>query len=146
MGTFSKGSYSPEHGGWSPYTVQEEGACSLPCGGGHQTITYQRTCTDPAPFNGGRPCEGEAEKQEETACNTHHCPVDGGWSAFDVDSLAPCSKSCGTGIQELQWKRTCTHPAPQYGAAPVLETPPGHTPSPATPTPAPISSHSLCDR
>ncbi|XP_076436198.1 thrombospondin-2-like [Babylonia areolata] len=104
-----------ENGGWSAYTVKSEGACSLPCGGGKKTVTYQRTCTDPAPFNGGKPCIGEAEKEEEQACNTQECPIDGGWSNFAVESVGECTKTCGTGSQELVFKRTCTHPKPQFG-------------------------------
>ena len=54
--------------------MKEEGACSLPCGGGKKTMKYERTCTNPAPYNGGDDCEGESEKQEELACNTQECP------------------------------------------------------------------------
>lgn len=53
-------------GGWSPWT-----ACSVTCGGGTQT----RTCTNPAPSNGGATCSGSASQ----ACNTSSCivPVNG---------------------------------------------------------------------
>merc|ERR1712224_452007 len=41
------------NGGWSAY-----GACSVTCGNGVQT----KTCTNPAPKNGGLPCFGDATK------------------------------------------------------------------------------------
>ena len=47
-------------GGWS------DGACSKTCGDGFQT----RTCTNPAPSNGGKDCVGDATK----ACNVAACP------------------------------------------------------------------------
>lgn len=104
-----------QHGGWSDYTVKTEGECSLPCGGGTKSVTYQRTCTEPAPYNGGDDCQGEAEKTEQESCNTKPCPIDGGWTNFAVDSVGECSKTCGSGSQALVFKRTCTNPTPQYG-------------------------------
>ena len=48
-------------GGWSDY-----GACSKSCGGG----TQSRTCSNPAPENGGKACVGHATQ----LCNTQACP------------------------------------------------------------------------
>ena len=39
--------------------------CTKVCGGGQQ----RRTCTNPAPFHGGRSCTGAAEKE----CNVKAC-------------------------------------------------------------------------
>ncbi|NTV44438.1 MAG: hypothetical protein HGA67_01950 [Candidatus Yonathbacteria bacterium] len=50
------------HGGWSDWS-----ACSASCGGGNQT----RTCTNPAPANGGAYCPGASSQ----ACNTQSCAV-----------------------------------------------------------------------
>lgn len=47
-------------GGWSPLS-----ACSKACNGGTQT----RTCSNPAPANGGRDCVGASI----IACNTQVC-------------------------------------------------------------------------
>ncbi|XP_063427422.1 uncharacterized protein LOC134710933 [Mytilus trossulus] len=95
----------PVNGGWSDYTSW--GECSKSCGGGTQSRT--RTCTKPAPSNGGKSCEGGAT--ETKACETNKCPVDGGWS--DYTSWGKCSKSCGGGMQSRT--RTCTKPAPSNG-------------------------------
>jgi hypothetical protein len=54
-------------GGWT--TWSSWGTCSLTCGGGTQTRT--RTCTNPAPANGGADCVGSAT--EAQSCNTHAC-------------------------------------------------------------------------
>ncbi len=87
----------PVNGGWSAWS-----ACSATCGGGTQT----RTCTNPAPANGGSNCSGSSSQ----ACNTQACvvPVNGGWSAWSA-----CSATCGGGTQT----RTCTNPAPANGGS-----------------------------
>ncbi len=51
----------PVNDGWSDWST-----CSLTCGGGTQT----RTCTNPAPANGGAACVGAASQ----ACNIQVCP------------------------------------------------------------------------
>ncbi|NWS31302.1 ATS7 metalloproteinase, partial [Polioptila caerulea] len=38
-------------------------------------------------------------------------PIDGGWSPWS--SWAPCSRSCGAGVQSAE--RHCSHPTPKYG-------------------------------
>ena len=48
-------------GGWTDW-----GKCSKICGTGTQT----RTCTNPAPANGGAQCSGESSQD----CNTQACP------------------------------------------------------------------------
>ncbi|KAG8550774.1 hypothetical protein GDO81_019960 [Engystomops pustulosus] len=57
-----KGSWSC----WSSWTQ-----CSATCGGGHYQRT--RTCTNPAPSNGGDICIGL--HTEEALCNTYPCEV-----------------------------------------------------------------------
>lgn len=65
----------PVNGGWSGY-----GACSATCGGGTQT----RTCTNPAPANGGATCAGS----DTQACNTFAC-------------AGTCPTECGLGASEV---------------------------------------------
>ena len=55
------------NGGWSDWG--DWTACSAACGGGTREGT--RTCTNPAPSNGGADCDGEATESE--ACNDHAC-------------------------------------------------------------------------
>ena len=94
-------------GGWSAFGAWS--TCSADCGGGTQTRT--RTCTNPAPANGGADCVGVATETQD--CNTNPCEVDGGWSAFGAWST--CSADCGEGTQTRT--RTCTNPAPANGGA-----------------------------
>ncbi|KAK3093008.1 hypothetical protein FSP39_009947 [Pinctada imbricata] len=91
-------------GGWSYWSSY--GECSKSCGGGEQIQT--RSCTAPAPQNGGRVCSGPSKRTK--SCNTKKCPVDGGWSAWKAGS---CSKTCGGGRQKLV--RYCNNPKPAYG-------------------------------
>lgn len=84
---------TPINGGWTGWS-----GCSATCGSGTQT----RSCTNPAPANGGATCVGSNTQ----ACNTQACAVNGGWSAW-----SSCSATCGGGSQS----RTCTNPAPANG-------------------------------
>ncbi|XP_035668228.1 A disintegrin and metalloproteinase with thrombospondin motifs adt-1-like isoform X1 [Branchiostoma floridae] len=95
-------------GGWSDWGPWS--TCSVTCGVGEQT--RDRTCTNPAPANGGADCDGLT--QETQACNTGVlCPVDGGWT--DWGSWSACSVTCGVGEQTRD--RTCTDPEPANGGA-----------------------------
>jgi len=95
-------------GKWSSWS--DWGKCDKECSGGTQTRS--RTCTNPPPSHGGRPCQGQS--QESRSCNAHPCPVDGGWS--DFAGWTSCTKTCGGGTQTRS--RTCTKPAPSHGGRP----------------------------
>ena len=90
----------PINGGWSSWG--EWSVCSLTCGGGTQS--RERSCTNPAPAHGGAQCDGDSS--EIQACNTHPCPINGGWTDW-----GECSETCGGGTQS----RSCTNPSPLYG-------------------------------
>ncbi|KAL5252650.1 hypothetical protein ACHWQZ_G015438 [Mnemiopsis leidyi] len=95
----------PVDGGYSAWSAWT--TCSAACGGGEETRS--RTCTNPAPANGGVDCVGERTETRE--CNTQGCPVDGGYSAWSA--WTTCSAACGGG--EETRSRTCTNPAPANG-------------------------------
>ncbi len=54
-------------GAWTDFTPWSE--CSEECDGGTQS--RNRTCTNPAPANGGAECTGDAE--ESQICNADPC-------------------------------------------------------------------------
>ncbi|XP_066931095.1 properdin-like isoform X1 [Clytia hemisphaerica] len=93
-----------KYGAWSAYSQ-----CSKSCGGGKQKKT--RKCDSPAPAHGGAACEGPAE--DERACNTNGCPVNGKWGSYG--SYGSCSKTCGGGSKSRS--RSCNNPAPKNGGS-----------------------------
>ncbi|XP_056146444.1 LOW QUALITY PROTEIN: netrin receptor UNC5D-like [Lampris incognitus] len=89
------------NGGWSSWT--DWSSCNVRCGRGVQKRS--RTCTNPAPLNGGTFCEGMSV--QKSTCNTP-CPVDGGWGVWSEWTV--CSGNC-----ERQRSRQCTAPEPKHG-------------------------------
>ena len=55
------------------WTEWSDWKCSVPCGSEGGTNKRTRTCTNPTPVNGGKPCEGEAEETKEEPCNKNEC-------------------------------------------------------------------------
>ena len=97
----------PVHGNYSEWTGFSP--CSQSCGNGTKTRT--RSCTNPSPQYGGNNCSHYGNSSHVLACNTHHCPVDGGYTAWS--SFSRCTESCGNGTKRRS--RRCTNPLPQFG-------------------------------
>ncbi|XP_069111060.1 coadhesin-like [Argopecten irradians] len=122
-------------GGWSDYsawTVTSQ--CSKICGGGYQTLSRSRSCTNPSPANGGKTCVGSSTESKTTACNTQPCPIDGGWTDFGQWIAGDCSISCGNGFKTSSRSRSCTNPPPQHNGKDCE----GHTMEYKTETCSPI--------
>ncbi|KAI8513398.1 hypothetical protein Bbelb_100370 [Branchiostoma belcheri] len=96
------------YGSWSDWGPWSD--CSVTCGFG--TEIRDRTCTNPAPENGGADCDGPDQETRNCLAGVP-CPVDGGWS--DWGPWSGCSVTCGVGTETRD--RTCTNPAPQNGGA-----------------------------
>ncbi|XP_067684447.1 coadhesin-like [Haliotis asinina] len=109
----------PVDGGWSDYTAWTEySTCTTTCGGGSQFKTRDRSCTNPAPAHGGRDCDGDTRDRSERDCNTHPCPIDGGWTDWEEwQDMDDCSVLCGGGKKDQNRSRSCTNPSPAFGGA-----------------------------
>ncbi|XP_023810079.1 hemicentin-1 isoform X2 [Oryzias latipes] len=99
-----QGNPCPVDGNWSEWSVWEE--CSQTCGQGNRTRF--RTCSNPLPQYGGKPCEGKAV--EVIMCSVRPCPVAGNWGSWLP--WGPCSETCGRGMQSRI--RLCNNPPPQF--------------------------------
>ncbi|KAL3870731.1 hypothetical protein ACJMK2_038775 [Sinanodonta woodiana] len=92
-------------GGWTAWGSWT--SCTSTCGRGIQDRV--RTCTNPAPSNGGNYCDGNGMEYKQ--CQINSCRVNGSWTAWG--SWSNCSSTCGKGSKNRV--RTCTNPAPSNG-------------------------------
>ena len=96
----------PVDGGFSFWSAWS--ACSATCGFGFKMRS--RTCTNPTPMYGGKPCGGPLEEFLDCEAGML-CPIDGFWSSWS--NWDKCDAACGKGRQ-IRF-RTCTNPKPQHG-------------------------------
>ncbi|XP_048738660.1 properdin-like isoform X2 [Ostrea edulis] len=101
----------PVHGGWTSWTTQ--GRCNAPrCETG--TAIRSRSCTNPRPRNGGRPCVGRSYSREGCV-NDENCPKTGEWCNWN--EWSQCTATC-TGLNSMQVRqRSCQCPGPQSGGS-----------------------------
>ncbi|CAC5382235.1 Coadhesin,Hemicentin-1,Mucin-like protein,Thrombospondin-1 [Mytilus coruscus] len=85
---------------WTPWTN-----CPETCN--DETLNRTRSCSNPAPENGGTDCQGL--DKEFMSCHTAQCPVDGGWTEWSVWS--DCPDTCSD--EDLIRTRSCTNPSPE---------------------------------
>ncbi|XP_049766775.1 netrin receptor UNC5B isoform X2 [Schistocerca cancellata] len=99
-------------GGWSAWSSW--GECSAARCGQRGVVRRTRSCSSPAPLNGGQPCPGTAVQKAECI---GPCPpqqpeastvVDGRWSPWSPWSV--CGPDC-----RQQRHRACTSPPPSHG-------------------------------
>ncbi|XP_055873870.1 uncharacterized protein LOC106079134 isoform X2 [Biomphalaria glabrata] len=73
-----------------------------------------RYCNNPAPYNGGRDCDGPADENKEANCyNVMHGIVDGGWAVISYHCL-----NCHIGDVRARVYRQCIDPEPKNGGKP----------------------------
>ena len=86
-------------GGWGEWGTWSQ--CDADC-----TKHRGRSCSNPAPMNGGKACSGRAK--ETVTCTGGKCPVDGEWTDWGLWS--ECRTDC-----TRERSRSCTAPAPSNG-------------------------------
>ncbi|KAI0210224.1 hypothetical protein LSAT2_005021 [Lamellibrachia satsuma] len=104
-------------GQWTQWTEWSE--CPVTCGGA--SVNRERTCSNPAPSGGGRPCTGRdvdaghltTRETQGMQCALDVCPIDGQWSTWTTWST--CSVSCATNGGVRTRTRACNNPAPRNG-------------------------------
>ncbi|XP_060558845.1 coadhesin-like [Ruditapes philippinarum] len=89
-------------GNWATWSSWSQ--CDVTCDNGTQV--RKRSCTNPAPADGGLDCAGDS--MQSKVCVKQLCPVHGGWSKWS--HWESCSVTCDIGIQRRH--RNCSNPYP----------------------------------
>eukprot|EP00105_Crassostrea_gigas_P025237 XP_011445742.1 PREDICTED: netrin receptor UNC5C isoform X3 [Crassostrea gigas] len=93
-------------GSWSSWSSWTE--CSVKCGKGE--TRRMRTCTNPAPLNGGATCVGDSVQTNPCGSICPEKGVDGRWGAWS--SWSTCSTEC-----QHHRKRYCNDPPAKDGGS-----------------------------
>ncbi|KAL5253235.1 hypothetical protein ACHWQZ_G013119 [Mnemiopsis leidyi] len=104
---FTKKCTKPVDGGWTSYSDWSD--CSTSCGTGSQT--RDRTCSNPAPADGGRECDGSGRETRQCS-RSDGCEGTCAWGgSYQCQTQTACSWSCYNGYC---WKgcngANCPHP------------------------------------
>ncbi|XP_046543888.1 A disintegrin and metalloproteinase with thrombospondin motifs adt-1-like isoform X7 [Haliotis rubra] len=111
------------NGNWGEWTQWSGPSCPATCGPtARRDVTRSRTCTNPAPSNGGAPCPGQNSQTETRECGPATCvsdtAVNGNWGEWSPWSGPSCPATCGpTASRNVTRSRTCTNPAPSNGGS-----------------------------
>ncbi|KFO24233.1 papilin isoform X2 [Fukomys damarensis] len=85
---------SPESSQGFSWSHTSWGDCSAECGGGHQSRLV--FCTSDKEVYPSHMCQRHPRPADHRSCNSHPCPQTKRWK---IGPWAPCSASCGGGVQ-----------------------------------------------
>ncbi|KAI8429289.1 hypothetical protein MSG28_007790 [Choristoneura fumiferana] len=94
------------NGGWSEWSAWLPCRCGTLASGRRRT----RSCTEPAPANGGAPCRGQPSQSDEDCLS---CQNGGSWSAWG--GWSSCSEEC-VRVRRRQCTGPCSGPSLQHAA------------------------------
>ena len=99
---------SPVDGGWSGWSGWGDCSASRGCGRGVQRRL--RTCSSPAPVNGGAACRGQALDRRDCSvpCLEGSWVPWSSWSACGSDCIQRRHRSCDSGNQDCKGESTET--------------------------------------
>ncbi|XP_048241763.1 cubilin-like isoform X2 [Haliotis rufescens] len=91
--------------------------CTRTCGVSEsRTVVRTRSCTNPAPQNGGNNCTGSTFEVQNRNCGFSACPINGGLTQWAQWNVPNCPQTCGsTATRTVTRTRSCTNPVPQFG-------------------------------
>ncbi|XP_047986715.1 LOW QUALITY PROTEIN: netrin receptor unc-5-like [Leguminivora glycinivorella] len=97
------------NGGWSEWSPWLPCRCGTATSGRRRT----RTCTEPAPANGGAPCRGQQSQNDEDCltCQNGAWSAWGGWSSCSEDCMRVRRRQCISGLVS-----TCSGTSLQHAA------------------------------
>ncbi|XP_046543902.1 coadhesin-like isoform X19 [Haliotis rubra] len=96
------------NGTWGEWSQWSGPSCPATCGPtARRNVTRSRTCSNPAPSNGGASCPGQRSETENRQCGPATC-VGGGVSDWGNWNDPPCPATCGRAVYHTQKRyRTC---------------------------------------
>ncbi|XP_046543903.1 coadhesin-like isoform X20 [Haliotis rubra] len=96
------------NGNWGEWSQWSGPSCPATCGPtANRDVTRSRTCSNPAPGNGGASCPGQRSETENRQCGPATC-VGGGVSDWGNWNDPPCPATCGRAVYHTQKRyRTC---------------------------------------